>query len=77
MRREWRNVLAALIVFPLGAGLSSAQQENVNEAPGSGGELVRVTLEVSWGIPQNKGVFAGGATMTKMDRGPSVDWSWS
>ena len=60
MRREWRNVLAAWFVFLWGAGIAHAQQENGNEAPGPGADLVRVTLEISWGIPRNKAAFAGG-----------------
>ena len=41
------------------------------DAPGSGGESVRLTLEVSWGIPRNKAVLAGGgveANGSKPDR---------
>ena len=58
MRRDWRNVLVALILFPLGTGLAAARQELAKEAPGSGGEWVRLTLEVSWEIPRNKAVLA-------------------
>jgi len=62
MRREWRNVLAALLVFPMGTGIAFAQQVSLNEPPGSNTELVRMTLEVSWGITQNKGVSASTAS---------------
>jgi hypothetical protein len=58
MRREWRNVLVAFIVFPLGAGSATARQENGKDASGSAGEWVRLTLEISWGMLRNKGVLA-------------------
>lgn len=58
MRREWRNVLVAFILFPLGIGIAAARQETAKDASGAGGELVRLTLEVSWGIPRNKTVVA-------------------
>jgi hypothetical protein len=54
MRKEWRNVLAALILFPLGASIAAARQDGAYDAPVSGPELIRLTLEVSWGIPQNR-----------------------
>ena len=60
MRREWRNVLLALILFPLGTGIAAAQQESVKEPSARIGELVRVTLEVIWGIPRNKVGLPGG-----------------
>jgi hypothetical protein len=52
MRREWRNVLVAFILFPLGAVASAALQESVEHGSGSGAELVRLTLDVSWGMTQ-------------------------
>jgi hypothetical protein len=60
MRREWRNVLVAFILFLLGTSNAAARQEIAKDAPGPGGELVRLTLEVSWGIPRNSAVGAVG-----------------
>ena len=60
MRREWRNVLLALMLFPVGTGIAAARQENAKDAPGSGGEFVHLTLEVSWGMPRNKEGLSGG-----------------
>ena len=60
MRREWRNVLVAFLLFPVGTGIAAARQENGRDTPGSGGELVRLTLEVSWAMPHNKAGLSGG-----------------
>lgn len=60
MRREWRNVLLALLLFPLGAGIAAARQESARDTPGPGGEFVHVTLEVTWGVPQSKGGLPDG-----------------
>ncbi len=59
MRRESRNVLAAFILFLLGTGIGVAQQESEKGTAGAIGELVRLTLDVSWGIPRTK---AGGSS---------------
>jgi hypothetical protein len=53
MRREWRNVLLALLLFPGGTGIAAAQQESVPEAQGAVGEFVHATLEVIWGMPRS------------------------
>ena len=58
MRREWRNVLVAFILFLLGTDDSAAQQESAKDAPGSSGELVRLTVDVSWGMPRKRGSLA-------------------
>ncbi len=60
MRKEWRNVLVAFMVFLLGTGVAAARQETAKDTSGPGAELVRVTLEVSWGIPRNKAALAVG-----------------
>ncbi len=60
MRREWRNVLLALILFPLGTGVAAAPQEGAKDVPGASGEFVHLTLEVIWGMSQNKEGLAGG-----------------
>ena len=53
MRREWRNVLMAIILFPLGAGSAFARQNGPADTRASGSDLVRMTLEVTWGTPRN------------------------
>ena len=53
MRREWRNVLVIVILSQIGIGSAYAQQEIGKDGPGSSGELVRLTLDLSWGVPAN------------------------
>ncbi len=58
---EWRNVLIALILFPLGTGPRAAQQDHGQRRSGSSGELVRLTLDVSWGMPRSGAVLPDSA----------------
>jgi hypothetical protein len=51
MRRDWRNVLVAFLLSLFGTRGAAAQQEVGKDAAGSSGELVRLTLDVSWGMP--------------------------
>ena len=61
MRREWRNVLVAIILFPLGTRPALARQNVASETRGTSGELVRLTLDLSWGMARSGAVFPDGA----------------
>ena len=55
MRRERRNVLVALILFLGGTIATAAQPETVEGSVGASvDEDVRLTVEVSWGIPADR-----------------------
>ena len=51
MRRDRRNVLVALILFLSGTNVTTAQPESGKEGAGSVGDVVRLTVEVNWGMP--------------------------
>jgi len=51
MRKERRNVLVALILFLAGTNAATAQVESGKERVGSAGDVVRLTVEVNWGMP--------------------------
>jgi hypothetical protein len=59
MRREWRNVLVAFMLSLLGTRTTTAQQDMGKDAPGSGGDLVRLTLDLSWGMQGNEAIPPG------------------
>src|SRR4029077_9430695 len=69
MRREWRNVLAFWGLFLAGTSVAAAPPESSKEARSSAGEIVRLTVELSWGIvrrgvagnPGAVGVTGGGS----------------
>ena len=77
MRRDWRNVLAALVLFLGGTTAVAAPQESPKEAPGSGGDAVRLTVELSWGTPRKGADLAGGAARGEGDRIEAGVSSWS
>ena len=74
MRRERRNVLVALILFLAGTNVATAQPESGKEGAGSGGDVVRLTVEVSWGMP-GKGWAC--RMMSRRLRRRSRNLSWS
>ena len=51
MRRDWRNVLLALILFLNGATVAIAQSEKANDGGVVVGNRVHLTVEVIWGKP--------------------------
>jgi hypothetical protein len=59
MRREWRNVLAISILFQWGTSAAIAQLQTPTEAIGSGDEVVRLTIELNWTMPQKGSVLPG------------------
>ena len=59
MRRDWRNVLAALALFLVGTTAVAAPQDGPKEAAGSGGDVVRLTVEVRWGTPHSGAELVG------------------
>ena len=61
MRRDWRNVLIAMILFPLGAGFAFVRENIASESRAASAELVRLTLDLSWGMPRNGAVLPEGA----------------
>jgi hypothetical protein len=61
MRTDWRNVLVAFVLSLLGISTTAAQQESAKDATGPGGDLVRLTLDLSWGMPANEVISTGGA----------------
>ena len=61
MRREWRNVLVALILLPFGAVAWAARQDGAQDVSGAGGEWVRLTVDVSWGMSPNGALLPGHA----------------
>ncbi len=52
MRKEWRNILLPLILFLSGATAAVALQEPEKHGSTAAGELVRLTVEVTWGAPK-------------------------
>jgi len=50
MRRARRKVLVALILFLAGTSATAAQPESGKGGAGSAGEVVRLTVEVNWGV---------------------------
>ena len=61
MRRERRNVLIAMILFLLGTRPAFVRENVASETRGTSGELVRLTLDVSWGMPRNGAALREGA----------------
>ena len=61
MRTDSRKVLAALALFLAGATVRAAPQDASKENAGISGDAVRLTVEVSWGIPQQVDELAGGS----------------
>jgi len=55
MRNGTRNVLVALILFLAGTNVATAQVERGKEGVSSAGDVVRLTVEVNWGMP-GKGI---------------------
>src|SRR5438552_714422 len=52
MRREWRNVLAVGGLFLVGTAVAAAPPESSKEGRSPGGDVVRLTVELSWGMPR-------------------------
>src|SRR4051812_25145217 len=52
MRREWRNVLLVWGLFLWGTTAVAARQDGGRDLRGSEGEVVRLTVELSWGVPR-------------------------
>ncbi len=61
MRREWRNVLVALVLFHFGTAAALAQPEIVPDGSPPGVEAVRLTVEVNWAISQKGADLSNGA----------------
>jgi hypothetical protein len=57
MRKEWRNVLALLVLFLLGTRATVAQTASPANVAVPGEDVVRLTIEVSWSMP-SKGTEA-------------------
>ena len=53
MRRDWRNVLAALALFLVGTTALAAPQEVRRKPRVRAATSVRLTVEVSWGTPHS------------------------
>src|SRR5277367_5299376 len=70
MRTEWRNVLIAMILLPVGTGPAFARQNPVSETRGASGELVRLTLELNWGTQRSGADLPDGAPVGV---GPAAD----
>lgn len=52
MRKERRNILLPLILFLSGATAAVALQEPEKHGSTAAGELVRLTVEVTWGAAE-------------------------
>ncbi len=74
MRKEWRNVLAILILPLLGTGTARAQPDEPKVAIAAGEENVRLTIEVNWGITRDKGTSVAGGGQVGEDR-PALEFS--
>jgi hypothetical protein len=52
MRRDWRNVLLPLALFLAGTSVAIARQNQTKMLSGGSPDVVRMTVEVSWGAPR-------------------------
>jgi hypothetical protein len=73
MRRDWRNVLMLVILFQGGTSAAAAPQEAPREGAGTGADVVRLTVELSWGTPQ-KGLDPAEETARGQGVGPKREY---
>ena len=74
MRRDSRNVLAALVLFLSGTTALAAPQESPKEVAVAGGDAVRLTVDLGWGTPRKGADLAGGATPGQAE-GPKPEYA--
>jgi len=71
MRRDWRNVLLPMMLFLMGTANAIARQEPGKLGGGAAGDLVRVTLELTWGISNPEaGVVNGPVVASGLEQQP-------
>ncbi len=62
MRRDWRNVLVAWLLFHWGTTCASAQPASPQRDVSSGIDAIRMTVEITWGTQQDDADLATGRT---------------